>query len=178
MVTVVHPPRTRRPSGRRPAAERLLLAVLAFLGVTATLGGAALVIAPVLVGEGTWFPQSWLEDIPLIDSWLLPGLVLGVGFGIGSLVTWWGMLRRPDWSWTRWATHLTGRHWSWLATVLLGAGHCVWIGLELAYIDFSPFHVVYGAVGLLLLLVPFSRPVRRSLATRLDDPVAGRVGPV
>jgi hypothetical protein len=152
------------PTTRRPALERLVLALLAFLGVTATLGGGAFVIAPVVVGEGQWFPQSWLEDFPLIDSWVVLGLVLGLGFGVGSLLTWWGMLRRPDWWWTRWASRLTGQHWSWLATVLLGAGHCIWIGLELAFIPLSFFHVVYGAVGLVLLTLPFTRSVREDLA--------------
>lgn len=171
MATVVRTPSTRRTAGHRPPVERLVLCLLGFLGLTATLGGAAFVLAPVLVGEGQWFPQSWLEDIPLVDSWLVPGLVLGAGFGLGSLLTWWGMLRRPDWHWARWATHATGRHWSWLATVLLGAGHCLWIGLELAYIPLSYLHVLYGGVAVLLLLLPFSPSVRASLATPPARPV-------
>lgn len=155
--------RTVRPTIHRPALERLTLGLLLFLGVTASLGGAAFVIAPVVVGEGEWFPQSWLEDIPLIDSWVVPGLVLGIGFGLGSLLTAYGMLRRPRWRWTFWAERLTGQHWSWLATVLLGVGQTTWIGLELAFIPFSFFHVVYGAVGLALLTLPFTRAVREDL---------------
>jgi hypothetical protein len=147
----------------RPVAERVLLAVLLFLGVTASIGGAALLVAPA-VGREEWFPDDLLDQLPLVDSWVVPGLVLGVCFGAGSLLTWWGMWRRPDWGWTRWAQRLTGLHWSWLATVVLGAGHAVWIGLELASIEFSWFHVLYGAVALVLLLLPLTRAVRADLA--------------
>jgi hypothetical protein len=147
----------------RPVAERALLVVLLFLGVTAGVGGAALLVAPAL-GREEWFPDSLLAQVPLVDSWVVPGLVLGLCFGVGSLLTWWGMWRRPDWGWTRWAQRLTGLHWSWLATVALGAGHALWIGLELAFIEFSFFHVVYGAVALALLLLPLTRTVRAHLA--------------
>ncbi len=37
-------------------------------------------------GNG-YLPHRWLDRIPVIDSWLVPGFVLGVGFGVGSLVT-------------------------------------------------------------------------------------------
>jgi hypothetical protein len=147
----------------RPVAERALLVVLLFLGVTASMGGAALLIAPA-VGREEWFPDSLLAQVPFVDSWVVPGLVLGLCFGAGSLLTWFGMWRRPDWAWTRWAQRLTGLHWSWLATVVLGAGHAVWIGLELAYIEISFFHVVYGAVALALILLPLTHPVRADLA--------------
>ena len=145
-----------------PITVRLVEAVLLFLGVTAALGGSALLVAPA-VGLEEWFPDSLLAQLPLVDSWVVPGLVLGVGFGFGSLLTWWGVRHRPDWEWTRWAQRLTGLHWSWLATVLLGVGHAVWIGLELAYLQFSFFHVVYGAVALLLLVLPCTPSVRREL---------------
>ena len=149
----------------RPALERLTLALLGFLGVTATAGGGAFLLGPT-EGEAAWFPSEWLDELPLVDSFVLPGLVLGVGFGLGSLGTLWGMLRRPHWAVLGWAERLTGMHWSWLATVALGVGHMAWIGLELAYLDFSALHAVYGAVGVALAVTPFAPPMRRALAVR------------
>jgi hypothetical protein len=157
--------RHRSHLSHRPLPERVVLGVLLFLGITASAGGAAFVVAQVFGIDG-WFPREWLDEIPLIDNWVLPGLVLGLGFGAGSFVARWGLRARREWGWTAWVRRLTGRHWSWLATVLLGLGQVVWIGLELVWIPFSFFHVIYGAVGLLLLLLPFTPSMRGDLARR------------
>jgi hypothetical protein len=122
------------------------IALLAVLGVSATAGGIGLI-------SGAAPPRQWLDSIPLIDSWIVPGLVLGVGFGLGSLVTAYG---------------LTARYrWAWLATVLIGAGQVVWIALELVYLPrFSWLQPVFGAVGLALVLLPMHPGVRRYLTNR------------
>lgn len=161
--------RHRSHLSHRPLAERVVLSLLLFLGITASAGGVAFVLAQVL-GIDSWFPRRWIDQIPLIDNWVLPGLVLGLGFGVGSLVARWGMRTRVEWAWTGWVRRLTGRHWSWLATVLLGLGQVVWIGLELAWIEFSFFHVVYGALGLALLLLPLTPAMRRDLVRGTAHP--------
>lgn len=56
-------------------------------------GGLAL----LLDLDGTRPPISWLDEVPVVDSYLIPGLVLGVGFGVVSIVTTYGMIRRPRW---------------------------------------------------------------------------------
>ncbi len=143
----------------RPAQVLATVGVLSFLGVSATAGGVA------LVGGDAAPPQSWLSDIPVVDSWVVPGLVLGLGFGIGSLVTAYGMVRRSRWLWLAGVERLTGYHWSWLATILIGAGHAVWIGLELVFLpELSWLQVAYGAVALILLTMPWLKPMRRYLS--------------
>lgn len=153
---------TRAPAAvRRPPAVTAVAGVLLFLGVTALAGGTAMIIMP---SGGGYLPRGWLDDIPVIDSWLVPGIVLGAGFGVGSLVTAYGVIRRPRRRWTRPAERLTGRHWSWSATILIGAAMLSWIGLELAYLpDRSWLEALYGLVGLVLVLLPLSRPVRDHL---------------
>ncbi|WP_432992715.1 hypothetical protein [Dactylosporangium sp. CA-233914] len=59
--------------------RRLLVVLLGFVGVTAVGGAVAMAFGAL--------PGAWLDGIPLVDSWLLPGLVLGLGFGAGSLIT-------------------------------------------------------------------------------------------
>src|SRR6266545_1017654 len=61
--------------GHRPALALVTTGVLGFLGITAVGGGAALIFGP-----GT-APGDSLQRIPLIDSWVVPGLVLRIGFG-------------------------------------------------------------------------------------------------
>jgi hypothetical protein len=124
--------RTTMPD-HRPRTVTATASVLAFLGVSAVAGGASM-----LSGIGAALPRAWLEGVPVVDSWLVPGLILGAGFGLGSLITTYGVLRRPRWSWLRPVERLLGQHWSWLAAVLLGLGQLAWISLELIYLPSWP----------------------------------------
>lgn len=108
--------------GHRPAAVVTTGGVLVFLGISALAGGIAMVL-----GMGAAPPETWLDEIPAIDNWVLPGLVLGIGFGAGSLVAAYGMLRRPRFGWLGSVEQLTRHHWSWIATILIGPGHVDWI---------------------------------------------------
>jgi hypothetical protein len=140
--------------------------LLVFLGVSGLFGGAGLIF-------GIWgmqlIPREPLDRIPLIDSWLIPGLVLGIGFGLGSLTAAYGILRRPARPWQKVAYRLTGRHWSWAATILLGFGQLVWLLIEWIYIGVSPLLVVYGAIGAALMTLPLLAPVRRYLVQKESD---------
>jgi hypothetical protein len=157
----------RKASGsRRPVTVTATAGVLGLLGLSAAAGGAAM-----LSGVGDVAPpRDWLDAIPVIDSWLVPGLVLGVGFGLGSLVAAYGVLRRPRWAWLSPVERLSGHHWSWLATVLIGLGQVVWIGLELVYLpEPSMLQAVYGVVGVALVLLSLHPAVRRHLALQDDE---------
>ena len=153
---------TRRARRTRPAAVRVTVGLLVFLGLSAAAGG--FVMTTGLGGEEVRPPQEWLDAIPLVSSWVVPGLVLGVGFGVGSLVTAWGMVRHPRWPALRPVERWTGEHWSWAAALALGAGQVVWIGLELVYLPaVSWFQPLYGAVGLALVAAPMTRSARTAL---------------
>lgn len=151
---------TETVRAHRPLAVQISEGLLILLGVTALAGGAALVFG---LGDGQLMaPAAWLENIPLIHSWVAPGLVLGIGFGLGSLLVAYGMIRLPRWEWAAVIERATGHHWSWIGTILVGAGHMVWIGLELVYLPFSLLHPIYGAIGVALLLLPFLPSVRKA----------------
>jgi hypothetical protein len=149
-------------AGPRPAAVRAAIGTLVFLGITAVFGGVELTFGLWASAEP---PSDWLRALPLIDSWVLPGLVLGAGFGVGSLVAAYGMLRRPRAIWLAPVERRTGRHWSWAMTELLGLGMLAWIGLEVIYLPArSWLEVLYGAVGAALILLPALPSVRRYLS--------------
>lgn len=123
-------------------------------------GGLAL----LLDLDGSRPPISWLDEVPVVDSYLIPGLVLGVGFGVGSIVTTYCMIRRPRWNWVGGLEHVSRHHWSWMATILLGAGQVVWIGLEILYLpDLSWLQALYGPLGLALPLLAWLPTVRNYL---------------
>lgn len=152
---------------RRSWAVSAVTGLLTFLGFTALLGGFELVFSVWGVAK---FPADWVHRLPLIDSWLIPGLVLGIGFGVGSLITAYGLVRRPRWRLLAWVEELTGCHWSWAATVLIGVGHVIWIGLEAHYLPARSWvEGLYGAVGVLLAALPWYPSVR----AYLRSPYAG-----
>jgi hypothetical protein len=158
-LTASKPVRTRRPL---PVAAAIYL--LLFLGLTALGGGIAMFFG--LGGDQMMLPDEWLLSIPLIDSWMVPSLVLGIGFGLGSFLVAFGLIGRPTWRLFRGFERWTGHHWAWAGTVFVGAGHVIWIALEMIFLPgLSWFHFLYGAVGLGLLALPFTRAMRE--ATRL-----------
>ncbi|MDQ7908532.1 hypothetical protein RB614_28780 [Phytohabitans sp. ZYX-F-186] len=138
--------------------------LLVFLGISALPSGVDLTLGGWIAGS---FPADWLDRLPLIDSWLIPGLVLGIGFGVGSLVTAYGMATGRGWPWLDRAVRWTGRHWSWSATIALGLGQVAWIALELIYLPgWSLLHVVYGGTGAALAVLPLLPAERAYLRLR------------
>jgi len=165
---------TSTPSERRrcPILVTVTIAVLLFLGVTA-LGGGIEKLANA--HGGTYLPAEWLDEIPLVDSYVVPGLALGIVFGIGSLLTAVGMLRRLSCQWLGAVERVTGRHWSWAATV--GVGFVCWLTVELILlggpesfdtagdrITAYVMYAVFGSIALALSLLPRAGSVRDHLA--------------
>ncbi len=139
-----------RPAAGPARATAVIL--LLILGMGALAGGIALVTAPD--GSAMQFSTTLLEGSPFSD-YLVPGLILGGLFGVGSLVVALLAIRREA-----------------LAPLLafvIGVGQMVWIAVELAIIrEFSPLHVIMFTVGLLLAIdaLLWSRPQWRSPASR------------
>ena len=156
---------TRAQSIYRPLSVLMAFWLLIFLGVTALAGGIALTFGSTQSGMAP--PADWLDALPMIDSWLIPGLVLGIGFGMGSLMAAYGVWRQPHWQWASFIENGTGHHWSWIATILIGLGQVTWIALELFLLpEVSWLQALYGPVGLALLLLPLTRSMRDHLVAR------------
>lgn len=142
----------------RPLPVQVITALLALLGVGAIFGGWG------LGSGGLALPDEYLEMLPLVNSWVVPGLVLGIGFGLGSLFVLYGVVRQPRWHWLGLVARATGHHWSWIGVILLGVGHVVWIGIELVSIPFSFLMPTFGVVGLALATLPLLPSVRHYLS--------------
>lgn len=142
----------------RPFPVYAITVLLTLLGVGAIFGGWGL-------GSGSLaLPDEYVEMLPLVNSWVVPGLVLGIGFGLGSLFVLYGVARRPRWHWLGFVERATGHHWSWIGVILLGGGHVVWIGIEVVSIPFSFLMPIFGVVGLALATLPFLPSVRQYLS--------------
>ncbi len=146
---------------QRPLSNKAAVGVLGFVGVTAVAGGFEMLVFPT---GNVFVKEAWLDDLPVSD-YRLPGLVLGLGLGVGSLVTAYGLVRRPAWRWLRSVERATGRHWAWTGTVGIGAGLAGWILLEVALIpERSAIEALYGALAVGLLAVSATRSFRTALS--------------
>ncbi len=125
-------------------AGKVAVVFLVLLGISALAGGIALVSRPD--GSVMQFDASLLAGSPFPD-FLVPGLVLGGLFGLGSLVTAALGIRR-----SRIAPFLA---------FAIGCGQMIWIAVELAIIDELSFlHPTLFLVGLVIAAasVPWGWP--------------------
>ncbi|MFY1669726.1 hypothetical protein ACN27G_07175 [Plantactinospora sp. WMMB334] len=162
------------PTRRRPPLVTGAGVILCFVGLTAAGGGAEMLLYP----QGNAFVKAqWLDHIPVIDDWRVPGLVLGLGLGLGSLLTAYGLWRRPHWRWAARIEHATGRHWAWTATGLTALALGAWITLEVVLIpERSAIEALYAALAAALVLSWAHPSMRRYLSAAHPRRVASAAG--
>lgn len=142
----------------RPFGLLILMMCLLFLGVSAVIGGFQLVADPS--GGLMQMPVSWLAHSPF-QNFLIPGLILGVVIGLGSLSTLVVLWLRPNWTFAASLTALTHEHWSWMAAFALGLALVIWIVTQMLMLRVTNglqwFFLAFGAFMLLLTLEPHVR---------------------
>lgn len=163
---------------RRPPAVKTLIGVLWFLGLTALGGGIEMLVFP---NGNEYLPAEFLDHIPLVDSFVVPGLVLAIVFGIGSLFVVWGVQRLPGVTILEDLETRTGRHWSWAGLVALGIAFTTWMVVEIALLgppwDSDPgdaaaawvLYGIYGTVAVALLVVPQLTSVKEHLSCQAKN---------
>ncbi len=156
-----------------PRAERVLRGTLGFLGVTALGGGIEMLAFP---HGNRYLPLRMLEGTGL-SSFVAPGVVLTGAFGVGSLVVLRGLRRRQPWALLAPLERRSGRHWSWLGAVAVGAGFTTWMSVEVALLGLpwrdtdapdeaataTALYGIYGTTAVLLLALPWHPDVMGSL---------------
>jgi hypothetical protein len=144
--------RSAVPRPELRVAGKVAVAFLIILGVGAISGGIALVAKPD--GSVMQFDVKLLAGSPFTD-YLIPGLILGGLFGIGSF-----------------AVAAMGLRRSFLAPFLafaIGGAQMIWIVVELAIIrEFSFLHPACFAIGLVIAAasVAWGWPVWRAWRAR------------
>jgi hypothetical protein len=123
-----------------------LLAAVLLQGLTGAGGGIALVADPS--GTLLGMPLSSLAGSPFAD-YFLPGLVLLVVLGIFPLLVSWGLWKRQP--------------WAWYGGAVVGIGLIIWIFVQVAIIGYGddpPLQAIYGVLGMMILGLTLSKPVR------------------
>lgn len=166
------PPHTAQPSP--PTSLRWLIGGLMFLGVSALFGGLLLVGSP----SGAWLhmPLSVLRYSPFSD-FLIPGLILGTVFGLGSLGAVLALWRRPAWPPGTALTRFTGMHWAWSAALALGLGQIIWITTQILMVSgVDGLQVLYGSLGVLIVVLACLPGLRRHFALNVGQAPARQPG--
>lgn len=131
----------------RPIEVWLYLVAAFGLGVTALFGGGRLVLDPS--GASLNIPIEWLTGTPFAD-YLIPGIILFSLLGVGSLVVIVAIVRRLRWTWP--------------AAVGLGVVLIGWIAIQVVLLHVvNVLHVLYGGLGLLLVMLALLPSVRTEL---------------
>lgn len=130
----------------RPTSVYVLIAGLAFQGLSGLFGGVGLIVDPT--GRLLQIPIEWLDGSPF-ENYLIPGLVLLLVLGVVPLVVLYGLWRRAS--------------WAWLGARLVAAALLVWIGVEVLVIGYQPeppLQLIYGLLGVVLLAASLAPSVR------------------
>jgi uncharacterized BrkB/YihY/UPF0761 family membrane protein len=115
------------------------LILVLFQGLSGIAGGFGLMLDPT--GASMNIPLRWLEG-SLFQSYLIPGIVLFTVLGLFPLACFVGLLKR-------WRM-------AWLGALLIAVALIIWIFVEILVIGYQtqpPLQAIYGAVGVLLLLL-------------------------
>jgi len=131
----------------KPASAYVLLLLILFQGLSGLIGGVGLVLDPS--GKSLQIPISWLDNSPFND-YLIPGIILLIVLGALPIVTLYRL-------WFK-------MRWSWLFAQVLGLALIIWIVVEILIIGYQPnppLQLIYGLVGLLILVFVFLPSVKR-----------------
>ncbi len=137
---------------KRPISFYALLTLLFFQSVSGLYGGGALIMDPT--GNLLQMPTALLQGTPFQD-FLIPGGILFIVLGIFPLIIFVG-------SWQR-------RIWAWSGAILVSIALIIWIGVEVAmigYVSDPPLQLIYGLVGLALLILTQLPTVREILQAK------------
>lgn len=130
----------------RPFTLNLLLILMLFQGLSGLAGGIGLILDPT--GASMRIPLNWLNQSPF-ENYLIPGIILLTVLGIFPLAVFAAMLKP--------------RRQAWFAALMISLALIIWIAVEIAIIGYQaqpPLQVIYGLVGLLMVVMVFTPSVK------------------
>ena len=118
----------------------LTFIVLLFTGIGALAGGTPLMLDPS--GKALGFSVKWLHGSPFAN-YLIPGIVLFVVIGLGTLVAAFILWKKPE--------------ISWLTTMAAGGALIIWILVQVSILGYlSILQPIFFIIGVLEFVLGFS----------------------
>lgn len=124
----------------------ILIGLLIFLSFGGFLGGIMFLLDPSGVDMG--LPPGMLDNVPLIDNFILPAIFLILVMGIVPLVIVFGLWQQ--------------KHWAWKTAVALSIVLIGWILFQiLLWGTPAAIQVFYLIFGIILLVLCFIPPIKQ-----------------
>jgi hypothetical protein len=140
------------------ATRNLLIALLAFLGLGAIFGGAALMISPS--GKLIGMPLSILDPSPFYN-FLIPGIILFLVLGVVPLLLIKALLNKPISKLAEYFNYCVDMHWAWTYTIYLAFILIFWIQIEMVLLNaISWLHTFYMFLAVVIIFVALLPQVR------------------
>ncbi|OOV13275.1 hypothetical protein [Flavobacterium sp. LM4] len=139
--------------------QKIHHALLSFLGITAMIGGGALIISPSgkLLGG---LPLSILENSPFPD-FLIPGIILFVVLGFLPLLIAVALIKRPFIAFAEHFNLFKDMYWAWTYSIYIAFALIIWIQVETFFVQgvgwLQMFYMLYAIVMLIVALLPHTR---------------------
>ena len=134
---------------KRPFILYPLLSLHLFLGLSALVGGGLLMIDPdgALLG----MKPGWLDHSPF-STYFLPGFILLLFNGLLPLLTFIGLLFKPDWNKVNVLNIYIKRHWAWAYSLYSGIILITWITVQITMTHYFWLQPVMIFTGLLIII--------------------------
>ncbi len=143
---------------KKPKSFIVLLFLLGFLSLGAFVGGIPLLMDPT--GVLLKLPISLLEGTPF-SSFLIPGLILTLVFGVFPLVVFYSLIKMPQWKWAESLNLLPDIYWAWTYAIYIGFGQILWISIQTVLINEAGLiHLFYTLLGISIVAVALLAPIR------------------
>lgn len=143
---------------KMPVSVKMLIFLLAVLGIGAVFGGGSLILDPT--GEMIGMPIDVMK-VQWFSDYLIPGIILLLVLGVAPLLLMWALIRRPDWRLGHKLNLCRTMHWSWMFSLYIAFALIIWILVQLYILKaIGVIHIVYLALGVaiqIFTLLPASR---------------------
>jgi hypothetical protein len=140
--------------------KSILIALLGFLSLGACYGGIILIISP----DGAFFnmPSDLLSNSPF-KTFLIPGIILLITFGIVPIFIIYGLIKKPQSIIFNKLNLLNDYHFAWTFTVYIGFGQIIWINIQtLIFNSVGIIHTVYSSLGILIICIALLPQTRKN----------------
>lgn len=134
----------------------ILMGLILFQGISGIFGGGALILDSS--GAILQMPLGMLRGSPF-ETFLIPGIILFLVLGIFPLIVFLGLWKRKSWAWK--------------GALLVSIALIIWISVEIVLVGYHsepPLQLVYGLVGVVLLILTLMPSVRCEFKSESVNP--------
>jgi hypothetical protein len=131
--------------------KNFLVILLGLLSIGAFFGGITLLIHPD--GSLLQMPVELLANSPF-KSFLIPGLILIITFGIFPVFVIYGLIKKPENRFFNRLNLIYDYHFAWTFAIYVGIGQIIWINIQTLILNsVGILHTIYSSLGILIVCI-------------------------